>query len=85
MAGQVTANDLKTKGVGAFEQFTDDDREVIITVRGKQKYVVLPIAEYNQLREFELDAAIQEAKRDIAEGKYHTGAIEEHMTRVHHV
>jgi prevent-host-death family protein len=85
MAGQVTANDLKTKGVGAFEQFTDDDREVIITVRGKQKYVVLPIAEYNQLREFELDAAIQEAKRDIAEGKYHTGAIEEHMNRVHHV
>jgi prevent-host-death family protein len=61
MAGQITANDLKTKGIGAIEQVVTDGREVIITVRGKQKYVVLPIEEYNQLREFELDAAIQEA------------------------
>ncbi|MEN6507432.1 Prevent-host-death family protein [uncultured spirochete] len=85
MAGHITANDLKTKGIGAIEQMTNDEREVIITVRGKQKYVILPIEEYNQLREFELDAAIQEAKRDIAEGRYHTGSIEEHMNRVHHV
>ena len=85
MAGEITANELKTKGVSAIEQLSTEYPEVIITVRGKQKYVVLPIEEYNKLREFELDAAIQEAKRDMAEGNYHKGSIEEHMNRIQHV
>lgn len=85
MARQITANDLKVKGITAIEGMATDDREVIITVHGKQKYVILPIEEYNQLREFELDAAIQEAKRDIAEGRYHSGPIEEHLKRIHNV
>jgi hypothetical protein len=52
-------------------------------VRGKEKYVILPIETYNQLREYELDAAILKAQKDYAEGRYHTGTIEEHLQRVH--
>ena len=41
---------------------------VIITVRGKNKYVVLPIEKYNYLRECELETALLETKKDIKEG-----------------
>ena len=85
MAGQITANDLKVKGITAIDEIVTSSTEVIITVRGRQKYVILPIDEYNQLREFELDAAIQESKRDIKEGKFYTGTIEEHLKRVRNV
>ncbi|HCX97182.1 MAG TPA: prevent-host-death protein [Spirochaetaceae bacterium] len=83
MAILVSANDLKVKGIRAIEENSSNDREVIITVRGKEKYVILPIETYNQLREYELDAAILKAQKDYAEGRYHTGTIEEHLQRVH--
>ena len=40
---------------------------VIITVRGKENSVVLSIDEYNRLRELELDAAVQESRKDVEE------------------
>ena len=85
MVGQITANDLKIKGISAIEDLVSDNYSVVITVRGIEKYVILPIEEYNQLREFELEAAIQESKKDIEEGKYFTGTIEEHMNRISNV
>lgn len=82
MVGQITANDLKVKGISAIDELVNDNYGVVITVRGIEKYVILPIEEYNQLREFELEAAIQESRKEIAEGKYFTGSIEEHMKRI---
>ena len=85
MIGQITANDLKIKGISAIDELVSDNDGVIITVRGKEKYIVLSIEEYNQLRELELDAAIQEARRDVQEGKYHSGSVAEHMKRIENV
>ena len=51
MKNAVTANQLKTKGVSILDTATSEAREAIITVRGKNKYVVLTIDEYNRLRE----------------------------------
>ena len=70
MAQTITANELKTKGVTILNDETADGTEVIITVRGKNKFVVLPIEKYNYLRECELEAALLESKRDIKEGKF---------------
>jgi prevent-host-death family protein len=85
MVGQITANDLKVKGISAIDELVSDNNGVVITVRGIEKYVILPIEEYNQLREFELEAAIQESKKDIDEGRYYSGSIEEHLNRVSNV
>ena len=65
MSNIVTANDLKTKGVSIIDKITSESGEAIITVRGKNKYVVLSLEEYNQLREYELEAAIKESEEDI--------------------
>ncbi|MBN2874023.1 MAG: type II toxin-antitoxin system Phd/YefM family antitoxin [Spirochaetales bacterium] len=85
MIAQVTANDLKTKGVNFLDEISRESDGVIITVRGKEKYVILPIEEYNQLREYELDAAIRDARADIEANRYQTGTVEEHLERIGHV
>ena len=85
MIGQITANDLKVKGVSAIDELISDNIGVVITVRGREKYVILPIEEYNQLREYELEIAIQESKKDIDDGKYYSGSIEEHLNRISNV
>lgn len=82
MAQIITANELKTKGVTLLNCETSDGSEVIITVRGKSKFVVLPIDKYNYLRECELDAALLEAQKDIKEGKFIKESVQKHVKRI---
>jgi len=82
MAQTITANELKTKGVTILNDETADGTEVIITVRGKNKFVVLPIEKYNYLRECELEAALLESKKDIKEGKFIKESVEKHIKRI---
>ncbi|PKN66952.1 MAG: prevent-host-death protein [Deltaproteobacteria bacterium HGW-Deltaproteobacteria-12] len=82
MAQIITANELKTKGVSVFNEDAADGSEIIITVRGKNKYVVLPIEKYNYLRECELETALLEARRDIKEGKFIKESVEKHIERI---
>ena len=78
----ITANELKTKGVSVVETALREDGAAVITVRGRSKYVVVDFATWNKLREFELDIAIQEAREDFAEGNYVIESVDEHMKRV---
>ncbi len=82
MAQTITANELKTKGVTILNDETADGTEVIITVRGKNKFIVLPIEKYNYLRECELEAALLESKRDIKAGKFIKESVEKHIKRI---
>jgi len=82
VSNTISANDLKTKGVAAIDMAVRESEEAVVTVRGKSRYVVLPIEKYNYLRECELEAAINEAKRDYEEGRYVTETVEEHLKRV---
>ncbi len=78
----VTANELKTKGVSAVEARLKTDEEVIISVRGQDRYVVMEIEKYAKLREYELTVALQEAKADVEAGRYTAEGVAEHMLRV---
>jgi prevent-host-death family protein len=82
MTQTITANELKTKGVTILDEETADGAEVIITVRGKSKFVVLPIEKYNYLRECELEAALLESKRDIKNSKYIKESVDKHIQRI---
>ncbi len=82
MINSITANELKVKGVSILEQMTSNQNEAIITVRGKSKYVVLTIEEYNYLRECELEAALVESRKNIKEGKFYSDSIDEHLRRI---
>jgi len=82
MVDLVTANELKTKGVKALNRATLNGNEVIITVRGKNKYVVLPFERYSYFRERELESALEESKRDIENGKFIEESVEDHIRRI---
>jgi len=78
----VTANELKTKGVSAVESRLKVDEEVIISVRGQDRYVVMDLEKYAKLREYELAVALQEAKADVEAGRYNTESVADHMKRL---
>ena len=78
----LTANELKTRGISAVESHLKEDEEVIISVRGKDRYVVMDIQKYTRLREYELAGALHEAKADVEAGRYTTESIAEHMKQV---
>lgn len=73
----MTANELKTKGFSALEARLKADEEVIISVRGRDRFVVMDIEKYAQLREYELTVALQEAKADVEAGRYNTESVAE--------
>lgn len=78
----VTANELKTKGISVVEARLQVDEEVIISVRGQERYVVMDVEKYAKLREYELAAALLEAKADVEAGRYIAESVADHMKRV---
>ena len=77
----VSANDIKTKGVTLLDKLFEKASEVIINVRGKNKYVVIDIERYKHLRTLELDSLYEETMQEIKEGRYTTD-VEEHLKDV---
>lgn len=77
----ILANEVKTKGVSLFDKLFEKDSEIIINVRGKNKYVVIDIERYKQLRELELDRAYEETMAEVKAGRYTTD-IDEHLKQI---
>jgi PHD/YefM family antitoxin component YafN of YafNO toxin-antitoxin module len=78
----VSAGELKKRGISLLDDIVGDQGEAIITVRGKSKYVVLDMKIYNRFREYELEAALAETKRDLAEGNVIEESVEDHIKRI---
>lgn len=78
----ITANELKKKGVVSIGEQLADNHEAMITVRGKNRFVVMDVEHYNYLRECELEAALLEAKRDVENGDYVAEEVEQHIARI---
>jgi len=79
---QITANELKTKGIAAIEAVLNEQNEAIVSVRGHARFVVMELDYYNYLRECELEAAIAESRADIAAGRFVRESAEAHVTRL---
>lgn len=77
----IMANEIKTKGVSSFDALFEKFSEIIISVRGKNKYVVVPFEEFEEYRAYKLDSAHQEVMQNIADSKYHTN-IQKHFDNI---
>ena len=82
MENIVSANELKTKGVSRLDEITASGGEAIISVRGKNRYVVLTMEHYNYLRECELEAALVETRNDLEKGNVVEESVAEHIDRI---
>ena len=78
----LTTNDLKTRGVAAIESLLAEQPEVMISVRGKDRYVVMDMAHYHYLRECELEAALAQTRADLAAGRFIQESAQAHLDRV---
>lgn len=78
----ITANELKTRGISIVEERLEGQEEVVISVRGRDKYVVMSLEKYGQLRELELESALREARADYDAGKVVSESVEDHLRRV---
>jgi len=75
----ITANEIKTNGVSMFDKLLTKVDELIINVRGKNKYVVLDIERYKEFRENELDIAHMKVMQDIKDGNFKTQTASQHI------
>jgi len=80
--GTIAANELKTRGVSLISEQLAEEPEAFITVRGKKRYVVMEIEQFQYLRECELEAALQEAKADLEAGRVVVESVAAHMKRL---
>ena len=78
----ISANDLKTKGISAIELALSDAPEAIVSVRGKDRFVVMEVAQYEYLRGCELDAALAETRADLAAGRVLQESPQAHLDRL---
>jgi len=75
----INANDVNIKGVSLFAQILEKFDEIIINVRGKNRYVVMNIERYRELRAIELDSLYEKAMREVKEGNFKVMTAEEHL------
>lgn len=78
----ISANELKIKGVLAIQTALEQQTEAVISVRGKDRFVVMDVAHYQYLRECELTAALVESNEDMAAGRYVKESAEAHLARL---
>jgi PHD/YefM family antitoxin component YafN of YafNO toxin-antitoxin module len=78
----ISANDVKTKGISFIEKLIKKYNEVFISVRGKKKFVILTVEEYEHLKDAELETIIRNAEEDYKSGNYFKESSEEHFKRL---
>jgi len=78
----ISANDLKIKGVSAIEALLATQPEAVISVRGKERFVVMDLEHYHYLRECELESALAQTRSNLAEGRFVKESPEEHLARL---
>jgi hypothetical protein len=78
----ISANDLKTRGISAIELALSTAPEAIVSVRGKDRFVVMNMAHYHYLRECELDAALAQTRADLVAGRVVQESPEAHLARL---
>jgi PHD/YefM family antitoxin component YafN of YafNO toxin-antitoxin module len=75
----VTANEVKKRGVSLFDELLAKFDEIIISSRGKKKYIVMDIKRYEEFRAYELDKAYKEVMEDVKRGDYRVVSAQEHI------
>lgn len=78
----ITANDIKRRGVASIDDVLKNATEATISVRGKNKYVVMSTEQYQHMRECELEAALSEAREDLKAGRISDKTIDEHIANL---
>ena len=78
----IAANDLKTRGVSTIEKALEGEAEAVISVRGRDRDVVMDVEEYNRLRVCELESALYETRQQLTAGEFVEESVDDHIKRI---
>ena len=62
--------DIRNRGIKAVDEEIANNGIATLTYRGKPKYVIFKIDEYERFKELEMELAYKEAVEDIKNGNY---------------
>ena len=62
--------DIRNRGIKAVDEEIASNGMATLTYRGKPKYVIFKIDEYERFKEMELELAYKEAMQEIENGNY---------------
>ncbi len=62
--------DIRNRGIKAVDEEVEKSGMATLTYRGKPKYVIFKIDEYERFKELEIELAYKEAIEDIKNGNY---------------
>lgn len=77
----ISISNLK-KGFSLLDKLISKFGAVYVSVRGKNKYVILSVEDYLRLKEIELENSIAQAEKDYKEGRFIVETAEEHFKRL---
>jgi prevent-host-death family protein len=78
----ITANEIKRRGIASISEIMENEHEVMISVHGKNRYVIISAEQYRHLRECELEAALIEVRADLDAGRIVDTTIAEHIIQL---
>jgi hypothetical protein len=78
----ISANDLKTGGIGAISLPLLTQWEVGLRVRGELRFVEMDVDAYQRLRDCELEIALLEIHADLAAGRMVRKSVADHLQRL---
>ena len=78
----LSANALKTVGVGAITRALEHEREAGVSVRGRLRNVGMEAEEFQRLRDLELELALLKTRNDVAAGRCIAESVEAHLQRL---
>ena len=80
----VLASEVRKKGFAFLDNLLSKLDEVIISFKGKKKFVVMDIKRYETLRKIELENMYKLVQEDIKKGKFHTD-LDKHLKEIENV
>ncbi len=78
----ISANDLKVKASPRSRRPWRGSPRHWSRVRGKDRFVVMDLPHYQYLRECELEAALAQARADLAAGRCVAESADAHLDRI---
>lgn len=78
----ITASTLKIRGVAAIRKALNNAPQAIVSVHGKDEFVVMDLEHYQYLRECELTAALAESRADVAADQCTRETVDDHLARL---
>ncbi len=78
----VSITQLTNQDISLIENNLSEDNELIITVDGEERFVIMRNEHYQYLRECELEVALYQSKSCLENGDFVIESVDEHIKRI---